>query len=52
MLKNPCRDCEERKLKCHEQCDRYKAWLKDYKAAQADSKKAAADARCAVRYSG
>lgn len=31
--KSPCKDCEERELRCHSQCERYKRYkveLRDY----------------------
>jgi hypothetical protein len=28
--KGPCKGCEERKVGCHSECERYKAWLKEY----------------------
>lgn len=32
----PCKDCSDRVLKCHDTCEKYKAWV-----AIADEKKAA-----------
>lgn len=26
MMKNPCKDCEKRKLGCHGFCQEYQAW--------------------------
>lgn len=28
--KGPCIDCEDRKVGCHSDCERYKAWLEAY----------------------
>lgn len=26
IKKNPCRDCEDRHMACHDNCSKYKAW--------------------------
>ena len=35
MRKCPCRDCFDRKLLCHSQCQRYQSWKKEYEEAKA-----------------
>ena len=35
MKKCPCRDCFDRKLLCHSQCQRYQSWKKEYETAKA-----------------
>ena len=27
---NPCRNCKERKVGCHGECSKYKAWRQEY----------------------
>lgn len=34
MRKCPCRDCFDRKLLCHSQCEKYQSWKKEYKEAK------------------
>ena len=29
MKKNPCRDCENRSVNCHAECDLYLDWVKE-----------------------
>ena len=31
-MKCPCKDCQDRKLLCHGQCDQYQAWKKENEA--------------------
>lgn len=36
---NPCFGCAERHLKCHAECEKYKAWLEDYRDKHKGSKR-------------
>ena len=35
MIKvGPCKGCEERRVGCHAECEKYKKWLDEYHAEQ------------------
>lgn len=36
-MKNPCYKCANRRFKCHAECEKYKAWLDNFR----DKRKAA-----------
>ena len=51
MLNSPCRNCPDRKLKCHGNCSKYEKYKETVKAINAELKKAAEDTATAGRYS-
>lgn len=40
MPTNPCKDCEERHLRCHSDCERYKAYREEWERITAEIRKA------------
>lgn len=52
MIKCPCHNCPDRVLKCHADCERYKAYLEDRIKIKKDLKNAVEVAKNANRYSG
>ena len=35
MIKSPCKNCEDRKLACHDKCKKYKAYKLELEKAKA-----------------
>ena len=44
MMKCPCKGCFDRKLLCHSQCERYKAWKAELERLKAAKEAADANA--------